>query len=150
MVDEHLRPLISALPSYVKDTIHLLQIIDGVQVTDRTILVSIDVETLYSSIPHKGLNCIQKILSQIIPSKKPFNKFILLALDFILRHNVFSFHGQYFLQVQGIAMGTCCSPGCANLYLREWEKTLSEDEDLALYLCHITMRHVYNKYSCVY
>lgn len=38
VVDEHLRPFVSSLPSYVRVTIHLLQLIDGIQVsTDSTL-----------------------------------------------------------------------------------------------------------------
>lgn len=49
VVDTYLQPYVVSLPSFVKDTIHLLQIIDGVIISDDSILVGIDVEALYSS-----------------------------------------------------------------------------------------------------
>lgn len=48
--DEHIRPFVLTIPSYIRDTIHLLQIIEGVQVLGQCILAIIDVEALYSSI----------------------------------------------------------------------------------------------------
>lgn len=77
VVDEHLRPFVLALSSYVCDTIHLLQITDCVHVSGGSILATIDVEALYSSISHtKGLACICKILSQISHHEEPFNELI--------------------------------------------------------------------------
>lgn len=56
IIDNYLRPHVEPLPCFLKDTIHLLTILDNTHVTDDTILASIDVEALYSSIPHdKGL-----------------------------------------------------------------------------------------------
>lgn len=58
-VDRLLQPLVEGLPSHIKDTIHLLQILDGLHVKGDTLLVDIDVEALYSSIPHDlGLSVI--------------------------------------------------------------------------------------------
>lgn len=50
-IDGHLQPYVLNLPSYVKDTMHLLQIIDGIHVPPKSLLVALDVEALYSSIP---------------------------------------------------------------------------------------------------
>lgn len=65
LVDEHLRPHVISLPSYLQDTIYLLQIIEGVSVFLSALLVAIDVEALYSSIPHNlSIACIRRVLSQ--------------------------------------------------------------------------------------
>lgn len=47
----------------------------------------------------------------------PLNEFILQLLSFILTRNYFIFEDQHFLQSQGVAMGTSCTPSYANLYL---------------------------------
>lgn len=59
-IDCILSPFVEALPSYIRDTIDLLKRLDGI-VTDETALItSIDVEALYSSIPHKwGLKAVE-------------------------------------------------------------------------------------------
>lgn len=65
LVDEYLRRYVTSLPSYVKDTFHFLQILDNLCIPDYSILVTTDVEALYSSIPHeKGLTTIKHILHQ--------------------------------------------------------------------------------------
>lgn len=43
VIDQHLRPHVMDLPSYTKDTIHLLQILDSLVVSDSAILVTVDV-----------------------------------------------------------------------------------------------------------
>lgn len=61
-IDSHLRPHMFNVPSYIRDTIHLVQNIDGLQVPSNAVLVAIDVEALYSSIPNdRGLACIQQV-----------------------------------------------------------------------------------------
>lgn len=38
-----------------------------------------------------------------------------------------------------MAIGTCCAPSYANLYLGEWERLLMADEQLTMYTDHIIM-----------
>lgn len=40
IIDQHLRPHVTDLPSYTRNTIHLLQILDNLVVPDSAILVS--------------------------------------------------------------------------------------------------------------
>lgn len=70
----------------------------------------VDVEALYSSIPHQqGVAVLKHFLSQTHRDQKNI-EFISLAMEFILTHNVFSFDGSHFLWVQSIVMGTCYAP----------------------------------------
>ncbi|KAM9330351.1 epididymis-specific alpha-mannosidase [Gastrophryne carolinensis] len=52
-VDQHLQPLVTGLPSYVKDTGHMVRVHDDLWVSPGAYLVTLDVEALYSSIPHE-------------------------------------------------------------------------------------------------
>lgn len=65
------------------------------------------------------------------------------ALDLILKYNVFTFDGSFFLQTQSVAMGTPCTPSYDNLYLGWWEQQLLADKSLLMYLCHILLWHRY-------
>lgn len=124
-----LHPYVANLLSYIHDTMHLLQNIDGLCISPTSALVAIDVEALYSSIPHdKGLACIKHIISQNSRFEKKTNDFLLSALEFILQHNDFTLNGSHFLQVQGVAMGTLCAPLYGNLYLGEWECMIGQSE----------------------
>ncbi|XP_073480204.1 uncharacterized protein [Aquarana catesbeiana] len=100
--------------------------------------VTIDVESLYSSIPHeKGVAAIKHVLRTTQDLDPTYSEFITSLLEHILSHNVFTFNGSHYLQVQGVAMGTCCAPSYANLYLGEWEAMFLGDEGLSMYTDHI-------------
>ncbi|XP_040206073.1 uncharacterized protein LOC120937139 [Rana temporaria] len=140
VIDAHLQPYVTSLPSFTKDTMHFLQTIEGCMLCDQAFLVSIDVEALYSSIPHeKGLSAIEEVLTRGHMFTPDFNDFLIKGLRYILYHNFFSFDRSHYLQVQGVAMGTCCAPSYANLYLGEWERSLPDDDNLVVYLRHIKL-----------
>lgn len=140
VIDQHLRPHVLELASYTKDTIHLLQVLENLVIPESSILVTIDVESLYNSIPHDlGVAAVGHVLRQKATTEWKFNNFILEMLDFILRHNVFLFRGSHYLQVQGVAMGTCCAPSYANLYLGEWEKGFLTNDELTMYTEHVIL-----------
>ena len=51
-VDQEIRHLVPSIPSYLKDTSHLIQILLGKKLASGDILVTIDVKSLYTNIPH--------------------------------------------------------------------------------------------------
>lgn len=53
---------------------------------------------------------------------------IVIHLDAQLVH----FNGSHYLQVQGVAMGTCCASTYANLHLGGWEQKIFLNELLSL------------------
>lgn len=86
---------------------------------EHTILASIDVESLYSCIPHnKGVGVVVSFLKERSKEFYGYNVFILGLLEFIPTHNVFMFDHSYYLQVQGVVMGNTCDALYANLYPR--------------------------------
>ncbi|KAM5158158.1 LOW QUALITY PROTEIN: uncharacterized protein ACMZJ9_009403 [Mantella aurantiaca] len=125
------------------DTMDMLRVINGLHVPRDAVLVTIDVEALYSSIPHDlGLKAVKKFLKEMGQAWEPYNSFVLGALEFILRNNIFTFHTTHYLQVQGVAMGTTCAPSYACLYLGEWERELFAS-DASVYLDRILCWHRY-------
>ena len=64
-VDYHLKSLVQSLPSYIKDTTHvLLQRKQMGSLPDNAILVTLDVSSLYSNIPHnKGIEACRHFLN---------------------------------------------------------------------------------------
>lgn len=83
-----------------------IQTLENVFLNPDSLLVAIDVETLYSCIPHHlGLAAVQHILSHSHKHDQKIHQFIIAALEYILMHNTFTFNGSDYLQVQGIAMG---------------------------------------------
>ena len=64
-VDYHLKPLVQILPSHIKDTTHfLLQLHQLGPLPDNALLVTLDVSSLYTNIPHnKGIDDSRHFLS---------------------------------------------------------------------------------------
>ena len=51
-VDYWLQPIMKNLPSYLKDTSHLIRELKQIFIEPNTILVTVDVKSLYTCIPH--------------------------------------------------------------------------------------------------
>ena len=53
-VDKFLRRFAPRIPSYVKDTTHFLNMLEHLKIQSTDLLVTIDVKSLYTNIPHTG------------------------------------------------------------------------------------------------
>lgn len=70
-----------------------LQTIVGLSLPPGAFLVTIDIECLYNSIPHKlGIEVVKSYLDQMGTDSLLFNTFYLELLLFILPHNAFLFN----------------------------------------------------------
>ena len=88
------------------------------EVTENTLLVSFDVQSLYSNIPHqlgkKAMNYWLRKFPHDCPARFP-KEFILEGIEFILNNNTFRFNGKHYRQTKGMAMGTTIAPVYATL-----------------------------------
>ena len=126
-LDGWLNPLVSRLPSYLKDSKEFIELITTQQVPSDAILVSIDVSSLYTNIPHEdGIQaCIKAIKECSDPDPlQPPLKILVEMLNIVLKNNVIEFNNEFFLQLQGTAMGTKMAPAYANLFMGSLEPTL--------------------------
>ncbi|KAM4038417.1 uncharacterized protein ACNLHF_016739 [Anomaloglossus baeobatrachus] len=138
-LDSILRPFVVSLSSYLRDTSDLLTKINGVTIEQDTIFASIDVEALYSSIPHElGLKALKHFLDSRGTHYEKHSRFTLKLMDYILTHNFFTFNGKYYHQLRGTAMGCSCAPSYANLYLGWWEDTMVFQEPCSKWVQYIT------------
>ena len=122
-----IQPLTSKLKSNISDTKSFLKsIITKKPPVGEIYLVSLDVVSLYTNIPHEeGINaCIYFIekhrheLPKFVP-----NKTILMTLfKFVLENNYFLFDNILYKQLFGTAMGTKMAPPYANLFLGKLEE----------------------------
>lgn len=134
---------LETLFSYVKDNISFLQMIDGLYIPEGAFLVTLDVECLYNSIPHDfGVQAALSFLEKTGDQSSTHNWFVLELLEFTLTHNYFVLDGFILLQVQGVAMGTSCTPSYVNLYLGEWKRTIFSDDDLTVPCLSILMTYL--------
>ena len=123
-VDSILKPFVTALPSHVKDTTHFLNLIHDLHLPTNHTLMTIDVSSLYTNIPHnEGLEaCKELLLTRTV--EDPPTRFVVTLIRFILTLNYFEFNDTVYHQVSGTAMGTKMAPNYANIFMGHLEKQL--------------------------
>ena len=121
-VDYHLQPLVHKLPSFVKDTNDFLnKLLTIGNLPANSLLVTLDVSSLYTNIPHnEGINACERFLRTSSHKTIPTSTLCDL-ISMILTMNNFSFNDNHYLQIHGTAMGTKMAPSYANLFLGFFE-----------------------------
>ena len=127
-----LTPIAEAQASYIKDTGHFLRNLDSMHSLPKDVfLVTADVTSLYTNIPHKG--GIEAVLSKInqfrhlTPPNTPPNHVIKTLLNLVLKRNYFKFMDRFFWQKRGTSMGSRVGPSYANLFMSTFEDKLLKD-----------------------
>ena len=81
-MDTHLRQFTPKIPSYVKDTTHFINIMRNIQLDPDDLLVTIDVSSLYTNIPHtEGIVAINRMMEEIGTDTLSKNVHIQLSLS---------------------------------------------------------------------
>jgi hypothetical protein len=126
-VDFHLRQHVEALPSFIKDTTDYLQKMAALNpLPSNTTLVTMDVTSLYTNIPHSdGIEACKEIWESRLV-KVPPTDCLVTMLTMVLKKNNFTFNGDHYLQINGTAMGTKMTPSYANTFMGKFEKQLLE------------------------
>lgn len=97
---------------------------EHLQLPENTILVSMDVTSLYTNIPHDdGIAACKEAWEQRTV-KEPPTECLVEMLTMVLKHNNFTFNGDHYLQINGTAMGTKMAPSYANIFMGSLEKRL--------------------------
>lgn len=121
-VDRFIKNLVTSLPSYVQDTRDVLIKSQDLDVSPGVLLVGIDVESLYMSIPHEwGLGAVSFFLEITHPEFGAQNEFILELLELALANNYFQLMDGYYQQTSVTAMGAPWAPSYACLHLGLWK-----------------------------
>ena len=129
-IDHIIKPLVPTIPSYIKDSPHLISLLENTQIPRDAILATIDVSSLYTNIPQdEGTEACLDALEAQEASYIPRNTLRQL-FDIVLRCNVFSFDGQVYQQIQGTAMGTRMAPSYANLFMDRFERAFLAQEPI--------------------
>lgn len=121
-IDLHLAPLATKHPSFVKDTPDFLNKISNLKIPKDSLLITIDVDSLYTNINNEdGLKTVKNIFKDN-PSQDRPDEEVLELLKICLENNDFIFNKEWFLQIFGTAMGRKFAPNYANLFMAQWEK----------------------------
>ena len=130
-MDYHLRPLVRTIPSYIKDTTDCLMKVQSLtNLPSNTLLVTLDVSSLYTNIPHEeGIAAYTEALYTRETQSPPTADLAELISE-ILNKIAFVFREQYYLQVHGTAMGTSMAPSYANLFMAQLERKLLDNASM--------------------
>ena len=89
-------------------------------------IFTMDVKSLYTVIPHRdGLEALKFFLNKRTLLEPSTTTLIRLA-ELVLTLNNFSFDGQHYQQISGVAMGTKMGPSYANLFVGYVEQQIFE------------------------
>ena len=123
-VDHHLKPLLQTTQSFIKDTTHFLDKLEQLgQLHANSLLVTLDVSSLYTNIPHnEDITACRHFLDTRDRNSSTVG--IETLSDFIrmiLTMNNFTFNDKHYQGIHGTAMGTRMAPPYANLFLAKFE-----------------------------
>ena len=126
-MDAHIKHLVPEILSYIKDTKHFLQVLNGLgRLPEAAILVTADVMGLYPHIPHdEGLRALSEALIKSPNTSVPADDLVDLA-ELVLKNNNLTFNGKHYLQILGTAIGTRMAPSYANIFTGRVESELFE------------------------
>ena len=121
-VDHHLQPVVKQIPSHIKETNHFINKVNNFSVPVNSILVTMDVRSLYTSLPNnEGIAATKKRYDNYIRKTLP-PKIITTSLVLLLMLNNFVFNSKFYLQIKGCTMGTICAPTYANIFMAKFEQ----------------------------
>ena len=111
-------PILKSLPSYIKDSQHALEIFRDFNFLGKDKLIfTMDILFLYTVIPNsEGLQALRYFFDQRTV-KRPSSETLLRLAELVLTLNCFSFAGNYYKQINGVAMGTKMGPSYANFFV---------------------------------
>ena len=121
-----LMPPVGTCPHHIYSTQDFVEQANKVTLIPGECLSSYDVTALFTSVPvNPALGIIKDLLEKDSTLKErtmlPF-KDIILLLELCLKNTYFSFHGQNYEQVEGVAIGSPINPIVANLYMEYFEE----------------------------
>lgn len=99
--------------SFIKDSKHFVGLVKSLRLTEGDMLVSFDVESLFTKVPIPETSAIIKDILD--------PKWAEIA-EVCLRSTYFLFNGKFYEQTEGAAMGSPLSPVAANLYMESYER----------------------------
>ena len=114
------------LPSFIQNSTDFINLIESKPYPTDCLLVSIDVSSLYTNIPHKeGIESILHFLTnKSLSYEHPEQPNPQIIAELVLKNNAFEFNEEFYIQKQGTAMGTKMAPAYANLFMGDtWNQT---------------------------
>ncbi|XP_075975703.1 uncharacterized protein LOC142976300 [Anticarsia gemmatalis] len=115
-----LQPLTGKTASFVKDSRHFVDIIKTMRVEPDEVMVSFDVESLFTNVPIQ--DCLDVVEMKL--RENGLSSEYVVLLKNCLEGNYFLYRGQYYLQIDGVAMGSPVAPVMANIWMEHFEQSI--------------------------
>ncbi|XP_055856163.1 uncharacterized protein LOC129919329 [Episyrphus balteatus] len=109
-----LNPLIKNCTSSVKNSQHFISIIKDIHLRENEVMVSFDVTSLFTNVPI--IECIEVIKSQLSTSDDDSK--LLELLHLCLTSGYFLYKEKFYLQIDGVAMGSPVAPIIADIWMQ--------------------------------
>ena len=122
-IDFHIKDVVTKLPSFLKDTSDFLNKLESMgNISDSEYICTMDVTSLYTNVPHEeGLEALKHYM-ELRETQSPSTDFIIDLTRVVLTKNYFKFENNFYLQIQGVSMGSPFSPNYANLFMGKFEE----------------------------
>ena len=118
------------ISSYIKDTSDfILKLKNFTNLSPKTLLVTLDVKSLYTNILHYEGNVACKLVLDMREVLQPPTEDLPCSIQMILTNNNFTYEDQNDLQIYGTATGTWMASSCANLTMGHLESCILEEID---------------------
>ena len=122
VVDYCLQPYLTRFPTILNSTQEFISKLRQLSLPENCWLVTGDVTAMYTNIPSpEAIDVVGSILDR--ESQRVRKSDLLEMIRFVLENNWFTFGGNSYHQVSGLAMGVACAPVIANLYCGVYEKS---------------------------
>ena len=119
-LDHLTTPFVRSRDSYVKDTTHMLNILDSLRLRDgdgQRLIFTMDIKSLYTVIPNDGgFRALQYYFDKREILEPPTDTLLRMA-ELVLTLNTFEFNGEFYKQTGGVAMGSRLGPNYACLFV---------------------------------
>ena len=120
LVGHYLQQFEVHFPQILKDTKSLVIQMENLILPQNIIFITMDFESLYTNIPiSEAMNAVKDLFYQF---PIPQGDLLLALLIAILNLNLMEFNGEYYLQLEGLGMGTSLAVVLANIFVGTKEK----------------------------
>ncbi|XP_065213372.1 uncharacterized protein LOC135840674 [Planococcus citri] len=120
-LSKELSPHVGNTTSFVKNTADFVEKTKDIITEEGDILVSFDVESLFTKVPLKET---LEYLEELFPND------LAKLFDHCLKASYFLYNGEFYEQKDGVAMGSPLSPKVANFYMEKFEEKALETATL--------------------
>ncbi|CAJ0949911.1 unnamed protein product [Ranitomeya imitator] len=144
VLEKILTPLLGHIPSFLRDTTHFLSAIRGLSIApEDCYLVTLDVNSLYTNINNNnGIKAVETFLNDTTGFHPDLKAFCCALLTLILTKNFFLFEDEFFIQLNGTAMGSNVAPPYANIFMVDFESKFIYTHVLFQQFCPLWKRYI--------